>query len=136
MEIVNKHWIEGRVVRGLGKGRELGFPTANLALATPSETPREGIWACWVKLEHTSTVLHKGVLHVGPRPTIAGASDSVEVYIIGEAALDLYDKKLWFSPTIFLRDIKKFDSLEELTAAIHDDVQQAVLVLHQGAAFF
>lgn len=136
MEIRPKHWIEGKVVRGLGKGRELGFPTANLVLTTPSEKPREGIWACWVKLEPASTVLHRAVLHVGPRPTIAGASDSVEVHIIGETAIDLYDKKLWFSPTTFLRDIKKFNSLEELTAAIQADVQQAVLVLHQPAAFF
>ncbi|MBI3255948.1 MAG: riboflavin kinase [Candidatus Andersenbacteria bacterium] len=136
MDLDTKHWIEGTVVRGLGKGRELGFPTANLVLARPSEKPREGIWACWVKLEASSSTLYRAVLHVGPRPTIEGASDSVEVHIIGETAIDLYDKKLWFSPTTFLRDIKKFNSLEELTTAIQGDVQQAVLVLHQSAAFF
>lgn len=136
MEFRNIHWIEGTVVRGLGRGRELGFPTANLTLTKPQEAPREGIWACWVKLTPSAKIPYKGVLHVGPRPTIEGASDSVEVHILGESALDLYDKKLWFSPTTFLRDIQKFDSLEALTAAIQGDVQQAGIVLQKSAAFF
>lgn len=135
MDAAAKHWIVGKVIRGDGRGRELGFRTANLILEKPLETPREGIWACWVKLE-TGSKLYRGVLHVGPRPTIEGAGPSVEVHIIGETTFDLYEKKLWFSPVTYLREVKKFNSLDELVAAVHEDVQEAVVLLKETPAFF
>ncbi len=135
MDITSKHWIVGKVIRGDGRGRELGFPTANLLLDKPSETPRDGIWACWVKIE-TAPKLYRGVLHVGPRPTIEGAGPSVEVHIIGETTFDLYEKKISFSPVTYLREVKKFNSLNELVIAVHEDVQEAVVLLKETAAFF
>jgi riboflavin kinase / FMN adenylyltransferase len=135
METILKHWIEGKVIRGDGRGRDLGFPTANLVLEKPEERPTDGIWACWVKLE-PSGQLYRGVLHVGPRPTIEGAEASVEVHIIGESSLDLYDKKLWFSPTSYLREVKKFNSLDELTTAVKQDVQQTVALLKNSSPSF
>ncbi|MBI3420537.1 MAG: riboflavin kinase [Candidatus Sungbacteria bacterium] len=131
---IRKRWISGAVVRGDGRGRQLGFPTANLVLDKPSKKPREGIWACWVRVKGEKH-MYQGVMHVGPRPTIPGALESIEIHIIGETTLDLYGKKLLFSPVKHLREVQKFNSLEELTLAVQQDIHDAAAFLQERSSF-
>ena len=117
-------WIDGVVVHGDRRGKELGFPTANLVLDKETMRPADGIWAVWVKLADSPPVL-KGVMHVGPRPTIAGAAPSVEIHILDMTDTDLYDKPLSFATVKWLRGVEKFSGLQALTDAIAADCDAA-----------
>lgn len=130
-----ENWIAGVVVPGDGRGRKLGFPTANLRLLKESQRPADGIYACKVKIQGGEKHVFQGVMHVGPRPTIEGASPSVEIHLLGVSHMDLYGKKLWFSPVKFLRNVKKFNSLDELTQAIRQDAHDALLFLKETLPF-
>jgi len=118
--------ITGIAVRGDGRGRLLGFPTANLKLDDESQRPADGVYACRVKLEEK---LYKGALHVGPRPTFAGAVPTVEVHILDFPDRDLYDTMISFQPAVRLRDIMKFASADELQEALARDCAMAASAL-------
>lgn len=128
MDQLKRHWIAGLVVPGDGRGRTLGFPTANLWLDHEFEQPEDGIYAAWATIQHDNR-LFKAVVHVGPRPTIDGAEATIEVHLLDSDYIDLYGKKLLFSPVRKIRDIKKFESLDDLSSAIADDCQHALKLL-------
>jgi riboflavin kinase / FMN adenylyltransferase len=114
-------WTSGSVVHGDGRGRSLGFPTANLRIL---DQPEPGIYACRARLA-SSDIVYQAVMHSGPRPTIPEAKPSLEVHLLDFPDRDLYDETLGFKDVIRIRDIKKFASLDELTAAIAKDIQTA-----------
>lgn len=128
MDEPKRQWVAGLVVPGDGRGRALGFPTANLRLDQTDQKPADGIYAAWAMIEGDRR-LYKAVMHVGPRPTIAGAPDTVEVHLLESDYLDLYGKRLLFSPVKKLRNVAKFESLDDLSAAIADDCQNALKLL-------
>lgn len=110
--------LEGPVVEGHRKGRELGFPTANVAVGDPEKMlPREGVYAAygWVGDERLP-----GLLHLGPRPTFKGYAPTVELHLLDWSG-DLYGRTLRVEVCHRLRDIEKFDSLDALIAAIRGD---------------
>jgi riboflavin kinase/FMN adenylyltransferase len=110
--------IRGHVVEGDGRGRELGIPTANLHVPDPHKLlPREGIYAVTVGEL-------KGVLHLGPRPTFAGAKPTIEVHLFDFNA-DIYNHTITVEVRHRVRDVLRFDSVGELVAAMHDDVRRA-----------
>lgn len=115
-------WISGTVVRGNGFGRKLGFPTANLELMPESERPREGIYAGWVKIGEEN---FKGALHVGPRPAVNDFTATIEVHILDFDGRDLYGQRISLGLVKRLRDVKDFDSLDDLRQAIAEDCAQA-----------
>jgi riboflavin kinase/FMN adenylyltransferase len=110
--------IRGHVVRGDGRGRELGIPTANLHVADPHKLlPREGIYAVTVgKL--------KGVLHLGPRPTFDGAKPTIEVHLFDFNA-DIYNHTITVELRHRIRDVLRFDTVDDLVSAMHSDVARA-----------
>lgn len=119
-------WISGTAVRGDGRGRQIGFPTANLTLDVPTDRPSEGVWACWARLgEHT----HQAALHVGPRPTFAHASATVELHLLDFPDRDLYGETIAFQCVQKLRDIQKFATIEELATAIENDCEHVRRIL-------
>lgn len=128
------HWISGIVITGDGRGRDMGFPTANLRLEQESQRPADGIYVCWVKINN-ETATYKGVMHVGPRPTIKGAQPSVEIHLLETPHIDLYNQVIRFKIAKYLRAIKKFNSLEELTEAIKTDCNQARAYLQENPRF-
>jgi riboflavin kinase/FMN adenylyltransferase len=110
--------LRGRVVRGDGLGRKLGFPTANIKLS-PSARPPRGVWRVLVK---GSTVGERlGACNVGVRPTVGGVRLVVEVHIPGFTG-DLYGKTLTLTFLNAIRAEKKFPTLAALKAQIRRDV--------------
>lgn len=120
--LLGRHFsFEGSVVRGAGRGRQLGFPTANLQ--TDKEImPRPGVYAVKVK---RGDLLLDGVLNIGSNPTFGNLSGlSVEVHLLDFSA-DLYGEHLRVYFISRLRDEHKFPSVTELQRAIGADVDIA-----------
>ena len=114
--------IEGPVVKGDGKGREIGFATANLD-TDGLVLPPNGVYAVHTRLGQAT---HRAVLNIGLRPTLAKPEPTLQV----EAHLlnfegDLYGEKLGVEFVERLRDEKPFISLDELTAQISRDIELA-----------
>lgn len=120
-------WYSGIVEQGDQRGTGLGFPTANIMLSAASQL-EEGVFAARAMIAGDPT-LYAGALHVGPRPTFAGASSSVELHIINFHPRNLYGETISFSPIEKIRDIQKFESAESLIAAIRQDVITATAIL-------
>ena len=110
--------LRGRVVRGDGMGRKLGFPTANIKLSRTARPPR-GVWRVLVR--GTTVGERLGACNVGVRPTLGGLRLVVEVHIPGFKG-DLYGRTLNLSFLSAIRAEKKFPSLAALKAQIKRDV--------------
>jgi riboflavin kinase/FMN adenylyltransferase len=114
--------IRGRVARGDGRGRQLGMPTANLELDDPHKLlPLPGIYA--VKVGEA-----QGVMHLGPRPTFVGAGPTIEVHLF-DFDRDIYHHTITVEVQGRIRDIEKFDTVEQLVAAMHEDARRAQAML-------
>ena len=114
--------LEGKVVEGKRLGRELGFPTANIAL--PASLPvSRGIYASRVSVGEQSYI---AVTNVGTRPTVEGdAAANAESYLVDFAG-DLYGRSIRVALCAKLREETRFDSVDELSEAISGDVMAAV----------
>jgi riboflavin kinase/FMN adenylyltransferase len=113
--------MEGRVVHGDGKGRQLGFPTANI-LPHKLCLPAYGVYAVHVSADGLPP-LH-GVANLGIRPTIGGEVPRLEVHCF-DMNDDLYGKRLSVTLKKHLRPERKFDTLDALKAQIALDGQHA-----------
>lgn len=123
--VLGRHFtLDGKVVGGDGRGRQLGFPTANLVTAKEL-LPREGVYA--VRVRHGRR-LYDGVANLGRRPTFAGAGPSLEIHLLDFAG-DLYGARLRLYFVERLRDEQRFASVQALQAAIRADVTRARTVL-------
>lgn len=112
--------VSGVVVPGDGRGRVLGFPTANLR-CVPHEVPADGIYAALVRVDEDPRGWPASV-SVGSNPTFAGARDRrVEVHL-HDVDLDLYGRRLDVELVAFVRDTLRFDDVAALVAQTHDDV--------------
>jgi len=116
--------IIGRVFHGDKRGRQLGFPTANVLLKR-RVSPLSGVFAVMV---NTNDGQFKGVANIGARPTINGVRQQLEVHIF-DFNESLYGQCIEVIVKRKLRPVIKFDSLEALTAQIHQDSEQAKQVL-------
>ncbi len=116
--------IIGRVFHGDKRGRQLGFPTANVLLKR-RVSPLSGVFAVLV---NTNMGQFKGVANIGARPTINGVRQQLEVHIF-DFDESLYGQCIEVIVKKKLRPVIKFDSLEALTAQIHQDSEQAKQVL-------
>jgi riboflavin kinase/FMN adenylyltransferase len=123
--LLGRPWeIEGRVEHGDALGRQLGYPTANVALGDYL-VPAHGIYAVKAGIdEGRGTTWLDGVASLGTRPTVGGTRLRFEVYLFGFAA-DLYGRHLRVALIDYLRPEKKFDGLAALTAQIAEDCRQA-----------
>jgi riboflavin kinase/FMN adenylyltransferase len=116
--------IDGTVVRGDGRGRELGCPTANLD-AGGALLPAYGIY---VSLSTVGGVTHPSVTSVGVRPTIGDGRLTVETHLL-DGPHDLYGARLRLAFVSRLREERKYESLDALKAQIAADCDQARAVL-------
>ena len=116
--------IVGRVKHGKGRGRSLGFPTANL-VSEVELYPREGVYAVWV--EHQGK-RYMGVVNIGYNPTFADTGLTVEVHIL-DFNQDLYGQELKIIFTKHLRSEKTCSGIEELRQLIAVDVKLAQQIL-------
>ena len=113
--------IEGVVERGDARGRALGYPTANIALGD-YQRPRYGIYAVRVALDDGSE--HPGVASLGVRPMFEPPREVLEAHLFDFDG-DLYGRRIEIALHAWLRDERKFDSLDALTAAMREDEAQA-----------
>jgi len=113
--------IDGTVVEGKRRGRELGFPTANLLTANEL-VPPSGVYATTVTVDG---VVRAGVTNVGVRPTFGDSTErSIETHLLAFDG-DLYGRPMRVSFVQRLRDEHRFADLDELRAQIEADVRRA-----------
>ena len=113
--------IEGTVQRGDRRGRELGYPTANLELGD-YQRPKYGIYAVRVTLDDGSE--YPGVASLGIRPTFEPPRELLEAHLFGFDG-DLYGRKIEIGLHGFIREEKKFDGVEPLIAHMREDEAEA-----------
>jgi riboflavin kinase / FMN adenylyltransferase len=110
----------GEVVRGAGRGRTLGFPTANLKTDRPLLIPT-GVYACRARFGQD---VHRAMVNVGHRPTFEGQDYAIEAYLLDFTG-DMYDHALCLDFHRRVRDEQKFASVEALREQIARDVELA-----------
>ena len=115
--------LKGRVVGGYKVGRTIGFPTANIAIDEKFKVlPLNGSYAVWIIIDSRR---HKGMLYIGSRPTLEhDDSISVEVNIF-DFSEDIYNESVAVEFVEFIREDKKFDSLDDLKEQMCADKQKA-----------
>tara|TARA_B110000116_G_scaffold7443_1_gene6380 strand:+ start:101 stop:1027 length:927 start_codon:yes stop_codon:yes gene_type:complete len=117
--------ISGKVVRGLGLGKKLGFPTANVNL-NRRLAPVDGIFAARINGLAESAL--DGVVSVGVRPTVGGVEPLVEVFIF-DFDRDIYGKYITIEFIERLREERTYSDIEAMTKQMHKDVADAMSVL-------
>lgn len=111
----------GTVVLGKQLGSSIGFPTANVQLHNLTQLPRFGVYAVRV---HIDKKTYLGCLNIGINPTVeANLETKIEIHIL-EFDENIYDKNISFELIEFIRDEKKFGSIDDLTAQIQLDVDK------------
>lgn len=130
------HRVEGVVVHGDGRGRTLGFPTANVAPPMYSAIPADGVYAGWF------TVLGRGpkigevtpgrpamaAISIGTNPTFSGRTRTVEAYVL-DAEADLYGQHVAVDFVQRLRGMQKFSGVDDLVEAMGRDAEKARALL-------
>ncbi len=115
--------VRGIVRTGDGRGHVLGYPTANLAIASEKLIPPEGVYACQA---HHAGKTYTAVTSIGDKPTFGGESGlTVETYILDFSA-SIYGEQLTLSRWRYLRAQRRFDSVPALVAQMAADVAAAV----------
>ncbi|GHF92098.1 bifunctional riboflavin kinase/FAD synthetase [Streptomyces thermodiastaticus] len=115
------HRVEGVVVRGAQRGRELGFPTANVETLPHTAIPADGVYAGYL---HAQGETMPAAISVGTNPQFDGTERTVEAYAIDRVGLDLYGLHVAVDFLAFVRGQATFDSLEQLLARMTQDVEQ------------
>ena len=114
----HRYTLSGIVVKGLQNGRKLGFPTANIQVSDSNKLiPGTGIYAVRV---HYNKLIYNGMLSIGYNPTFDGKVQTIEVNIL-DFDKDVYGETLTLEFIDFIRHEKKFETMEELIAAIEND---------------
>ena len=117
------HRLDGVVVHGEKRGREIGYPTANLGNLDGQTIPSDGVYAGWLTV---GINFWPAAISIGTNPTFAGVrARQVEAYALDQEGLDLYDKNASIEFGWRLRDTLKFDGLDPLLVQMKQDCDQA-----------
>ncbi|GAA2469783.1 bifunctional riboflavin kinase/FAD synthetase [Streptomyces mauvecolor] len=116
------HRVEGVVVRGAQRGRELGYPTANVETLPHTAIPADGVYAGWLTADGERM---PAAISVGTNPQFDGTERTVEAYAIDRVGLDLYGLHVAVDFLAYVRGMAKFDSIEDLLEAIGNDVKRS-----------
>jgi riboflavin kinase/FMN adenylyltransferase len=116
------HVVQGEVVHGARRGRELGFPTANLDTVPHSAIPADGVYAGWLTADDERM---PAAISVGTNPQFDGTERTVEAYALDRTDLDLYDRLVTVEFLAYLRGQETFDSIEALKVRMAEDVARA-----------
>jgi len=114
------YYIDGTVIQGRGRGRELGFPTANLQTANEL-LPPNGVYATTVVVDGT---FRAGLTNIGVRPTFGETDTAIETYVLNYSG-DLYGKPVRLAFVQRLRDERRFPDVDALKAQIEADQRRA-----------
>lgn len=113
-------FVEGRVIRGAGRGAGLGFPTANVKSENELK-PAPGVYACFAEVGRKR---YRAVANLGQNPTFGGSALSLEAHLLDFKG-NLYGKKLRLHFVKRLREERSFASVEDLVQQIRADIRQA-----------
>ncbi len=116
------HRVEGVVVRGAQRGRELGYPTANVETLPHSAVPADGVYAGWLD---TGGERMPAAISVGTNPTFDGTARTVEAYAIDRVGLELYGLHAAVEFEVYLRGQERFDTVDALLERMAIDVKRA-----------
>ncbi len=119
--------IEGKVIKGSGRGKKLGFPTLNLELKDKNKLlPIDGVYAVYF-LPHPPipNPSFPGVMNIGTRPTFEGTGRHIEVHLLGVKDLKVKPREARVEILKRIRPEKKFLNIEELKKQIKEDIKEA-----------
>jgi riboflavin kinase / FMN adenylyltransferase len=122
--------FSGVVVRGDHRGREMGFPTANVRVPAGMAVPADGVYAGWVTRLDVPVPRWPAAISVGTNPTFDGVERRVEAYVLDRDDLELYDVEIAIDFYARLRGQVKYAGKEALIKQMHADVEQARHLLH------
>ncbi|MFT3714973.1 MAG: bifunctional riboflavin kinase/FAD synthetase [Gordonia sp. (in: high G+C Gram-positive bacteria)] len=130
------HRVEGVVVHGERRGRDLGYPTANIAAPANSAIPGDGVYAAWFTILKGGTEpegmtigeRYPAAVSVGTNPTFSGRNRTVEAYVL-DVDTDLYGHHVAVDFVARLRGMETYDSIDDLVTAIGDDVDRTRTIL-------
>jgi len=130
------HRMRGEVVHGAARGRELGFPTANLSSDASGIIPADGVYAGWLLDE--ADMRWPAAISVGSNPTFEGVSRVVEAHVIDRPSedfgdFDLYGQQVVVEFVKHLRPMVAYTGIEALVDQMNEDVEQARAVLSMQA---
>ena len=125
--------VSGKVTQGLKRGKELGFPTANLMVSSGIIIPAVGVYAGFATIEGEVLKLRSCVINIGYCPTFKEGTDElkVEAHILDFPYQELYGKKIKIEFVERLRNEEKFNSKEELIEQIKKDCEVGRRILTQ-----
>ncbi|MER5744859.1 bifunctional riboflavin kinase/FAD synthetase [Streptomyces sp. NPDC002225] len=115
------HRVEGVVVRGAQRGRELGFPTANVETLPHTAIPADGVYAGWLNVDGEAM---PAAISVGTNLQFDATERTVEAYAIDRVGLDLYGLHVSVDFLAYVRGMLKFGSVDELLVAMAADVKR------------
>jgi riboflavin kinase/FMN adenylyltransferase len=123
------HVVRGRVVPGAGRGRRIGFATANIRPCTQL-VPGEGVYATRAEVDRMTI---DGVTSIGTTPTFGGTETVIESHLFTEPR-DFYGRPIRLHFLERIRDQRKFENAEALGAQIRSDVESARVILARHPA--
>jgi len=125
--------VAGTVVHGDHRGRELGYPTANLSPDVEGLVPADGVYAGWLtRLDEPALSQDRtlpAAVSIGTNPTFEGTERRVEAYVLDRTDLDLYGERVTYELVRRLRPTLRFDGVEPLVAQMEADVAQCREIL-------
>lgn len=120
--------FNSKQIKGHGRGHKIGFPTINLAI--PGDLILDdGIYAAWVVIDNHT---YKGALHFGPIPTFGDKEQNLEVYLLDVTSDNVPDTEgivIEVDIVSYIRDVRKFSSVEDLSLQIDGDIKMIRSIL-------
>jgi riboflavin kinase/FMN adenylyltransferase len=121
--LTRNFYLKGPVIHGEKRGREIGYPTANIGLSSLATIPADGVYAGWLSVGENRWA---AAISIGTNPTFPGVRGrQVEAYALDQVGLDLYDQEGKIEFGYRLRDTLKFDGLAPLLEQMKKDCDQA-----------
>jgi len=116
--------VQGRVVAGDGRGRHLGFPTANLEIDSNQALPAPGVYTALTRTKAGDRESYPSVVNIGTRPTFGGTEEVVETHLL-DVTLNLYGRTVGLDFIEHIRDERRFDDVDGLVRQIGRDISTA-----------
>lgn len=113
--------LRGRIALGVGRGHDLGFPTANLEVAPEKTLPADGVYAIVGRHDGRD---YNGLVSIGTNPTFAGTVRTIEAWLL-DFRHTIYGEELILRDFVFVREQRKFASVDDLLAQMRDDATHA-----------
>ena len=122
--LTRNFFLKGLVVHGEKRGREIGYPTANIGLSNFATIPADGVYAGWLSVKQDKW---QAAISIGTNPTFPGVRGrQIEAYAIDQVGLELYDLEATIEFGFRLRDTLKFDGLDSLLKQMKQDCKLAM----------